>query len=525
MGFNEANIGGIKMKLLRDKVKRDTYMASKVCGMISRGDLRNDHPQQRKSGQWENEVRDNFIVTVIQNEDFDPIKICEQLTENGIILWLIDGLQRCTTIEKYKAGEFALGKNIDPSVIEYQEVKRDEKGKIVKDENGCTMYEIVSCDLRGKSYAQLPERLKEDFDNCPVEVVKHLDCSDKEVGRHIVRYNSGAKMNVAQKTITYMYNVAEDVKKLSGHAFFSDCVNFSDIKDKNGTIDKIVNETIMGLNFFDRWQRDAKKLGKFLNENAKKYMFENFRSELDRLYNITTPTTGKMFNEKNGVIWFMLFDKFSKTGLSDEIFGNFLNHFEELKDIKVTVEHVRKPKGSEETNHLSFVEIDTCNSTKDKGIIEDKLHILETLMNEYLHIEDSENVDNTIESTTENISEDLQPVIESIENNINIEETPLNFIRENVKSDADEEDIKDYDEYLDNIVRVSSPIYQKCKIALLALTAYVYTHEQDEEFAEWLEKYQNEKTDFSDNQTENYIYILDDFENYMRVHKEGQTNG
>ena len=114
---------------------------------------------------------------------------------------------------------------------------------------------------------------------------------------------------------------------------------------------------------------------------------------------------------------------------------------------------------------------------------------------------------------------------ELIENNINIEETPLNFIRENVKSDADEEDIKDYDEYLDNIVRVSSPIYQKCKIALLALTAYVYTHEQDEEFAEWLEKYQNEKTDFSDNQTENYIYILDDFENYMRVHKEGQTNG
>mgnify|MGYP001013810918 CR=1 FL=1 len=45
-------------------------------------------------------------------------------------------------------------------------------------------------------------------------------------------------------------------------------------KDKNGTIDKIVNETIMGLNFFDRWQRDAKKLGKFLNENAKKYILE-----------------------------------------------------------------------------------------------------------------------------------------------------------------------------------------------------------------------------------------------------------
>ena len=135
-------------------------MASKICGMIEREDLRNDHPQQRKSGQWEEEVRDNFIVTVIQNEDFDPIKICEQLTDNGVILWLIDGLQRCTTIENYKAGKFALGKKINPSVIEYQEVKKDENGKIVKDEDGNTVYEIVSFDLKGKSYAQLPERLR-----------------------------------------------------------------------------------------------------------------------------------------------------------------------------------------------------------------------------------------------------------------------------------------------------------------------------------------------------------------------------
>ena len=62
------------MKLLRDKIKRDTYMCSKVCNMIERGDLRENHPQQRKSGQWNVETRDNFIVTVIKNEDFDPIR-------------------------------------------------------------------------------------------------------------------------------------------------------------------------------------------------------------------------------------------------------------------------------------------------------------------------------------------------------------------------------------------------------------------------------------------------------------------
>ena len=93
------------MELLRDKIKRDTYMVSKLCNMIARGDLRDNHPQQRKSGQWSKETRDNFIVTVIKNEDFDPIKICEQLTDKGIVLWLIDGLQRSTTIENYNARE------------------------------------------------------------------------------------------------------------------------------------------------------------------------------------------------------------------------------------------------------------------------------------------------------------------------------------------------------------------------------------------------------------------------------------
>lgn len=144
------------MRLLRDKIKRDVYMCSKLSNMIARGDLRENHPQQRKSGQWSNETRDNFIVTVIKNEDFDPIKICEQLQDDGIVLWLIDGLQRSTTIANYKAGRFKLGKKIDPCIIEYQETVKDDDGNIT--------YQNVEYDLRGKSYIDLPEKLKEDFD-------------------------------------------------------------------------------------------------------------------------------------------------------------------------------------------------------------------------------------------------------------------------------------------------------------------------------------------------------------------------
>lgn len=487
------------MKLIRDKVKKDTYMASKICGMIEREDLRNDHPLQRKSGLWGSEVRDNFIVTVIQNEDFDPIKICEQLTDNGVILWLIDGLQRCTTIENYKAGIFALGKNINPSVIEYQEVKRDENGKIIKDEDGNTVYEIISFDLRGKSYAQLPEKLKEDFNNCPVDVVKHLDCSDEEVGRHIVRYNSGTRMNAAQKTITYMHNVAKDVKDLSGHAFFSDCVNFSDIKDKNGTVDKIVNETIMGINFFEQWKRNAMQLGKFLNENATKEMFNKFNEYLDRLYNIVTPTTGKLFSEKNALIWFMLFDKFDKTGYPDEKFGEFLNDFDKLKNVKVVVEHTRNPKGTEETNNLSFAEIDTCNSTKDKGMITDKLHILETLLKDFLANESM-----TTKETESIKEEDAE------------EETTLSFVRKNVNSNVIEEDIKCYEGMIDDCVRLDSEVYKQCKTALVALMAYACKNEKDMDFERWIQKYQKNSSDFSTDQRINYTYMKNSFESFLK---------
>ena len=368
------------MELLRDKIKRDTYMVSKLCNMIARGDLRDNHPQQRKSGQWNKETRDNFIVTVIKNEDFDPIKICEQLTDKGVVLWLIDGLQRSTTIENFKAGRFKLGRNINPSSVEYQEAIKDEEGNIT--------YQNVTYDLRGKAYKDLPEKLKEDFDNCPVDVVKHLDCTDEEVGRHIVRYNSGRPMVAAQKISAYMHNTAKHVKKLAGHAFFNDCANYSENADRNGTVDKVVSEVVMGLNFFGFWNKNAQKIGTYLNNNATKEMFDEFEEYLDRLLEVVTPETGKLFTPKNALLWFMLFDRFNKSGMSDDKFQLFLENYEELKKVKVEVQHEYEVvNGSgEKTNILSFAELDVCKSTKDKGIIEDKLHILETVMNEFLSV-------------------------------------------------------------------------------------------------------------------------------------------
>lgn len=490
------------MELLRDKIKRDTYMVSKLCGMIARGDLRDNHPQQRKSGQWDNATRDNFIVTVIKNEDFDPIKICEQLTDEGIVLWLIDGLQRSTTIENYKSGKFKLGRNIDPCTIEYQEaVKVDGK----------TVYQNVSYDLRGKAYKDLPEKLKEDFDNCPVDVRKHLDCTDEEVGRHIIRYNSGRAMVVAQKISAYMHNTAKYVKKLSGHAFFNDCANYSDTKDKNGEIDKVVSESVMGLNFFDSWNKQAQKIGKHLNENATEEMFNSFESYLDRLLEVVTPDTGKLFTPKNALLWFMLFDRFTKNGLSDDKFQLFLENYEELKKVKVEVEHeyeVKKGSG-EKTNILSFSELDACKSTKDKGVILDKLHILETVMNEFLHIEqnDADESIGEVESVCEKTKEEgLELYISEITG------IDVDTLRENLdwyismlegENGLEDRCIRDDSRLLDRDNRLS----------LLAMVAYAESKEEN--LDEWLTEYARNNDIYLFDQKENFLHMKQDFDKYL----------
>ena len=524
------------MNIVRDKVKRDIYMCSKLCAMIKRKDLRNDHKQQRKSGQWSNEVRDNFIVTAILNEDFDAIKICEQITkDNGIFLWIIDGLQKSSYLTEFRDGMFKLGKNIDPSIIEYQQAKIDKNGIVVTDEYGDPVNETVSFNLIGKGYKDLPDKLKEDFDNCPVHIVKHLNCTDKEIARHIVRYNSGKPMAVNQKLATYVnVTVAKYIKKISDHPFFNDCANYSATVDRNGTVDRIVAETIMGINFLDSWTKNIKKLAKLLDEKATKEMFDTLNSYLDRLMEVVTPETGKLFLPKNAHIWFMIFDKFSKMGLPDEQFQDFLEEFENFEDEKFEVENEYElTAGSDDaTNIISYAELNSLNGTKSINIIKDKLFIIESLMNNYLHIGNTETIEP--ETTSDVIDEDLfesddteefdvEPIIESVTEystigNKEIEcvsrevvnDDTLDFVKECVDDSVDDVDLSYYEDDLNTITKdVDSKLLDEAnRKSLIAIIAYAYI--QEENYEEWIKDYFNRNNTYEIDQKRNYLNMRND---------------
>lgn len=455
------------MDLVRDKRVKDAYMILTLLGMFRRGELRKDHPLQRKPNRWDNRIRDGVIATILKGEDIDSIKVCEQLVVNCVILWLIDGLQRLTAFESFKNDGFRLGRNIDFPIITFQ------KATVV---NGKYTYENIDYDLRGKKYSDLPIELKERFDNYKIDVVKHLDCTDEEIGYHIRRYNQQKSMNATENAITYMDEIAGQVKEMSSRRFFKECGEYSE-KDRNdGAVERIIVEAMMCTFHLNDWKKQTKQIGEYLKNNCEQEDFDEFKNNLLRLEKIVTPETKNIFTVKNSFIWLTLFNKFAETGLEDEKFVEFLNAFNNgLCDVEV--------------DGVSFAKADKEKGTKDKKIIMLKLHILETLMYEFFDLN----------------KDDYDKV------NCN------EFLNEISDEKITNDDIEFYKDILSDLtieVDNNSELLNKRNLpSLLAIVWYSTKREID--LDEWIIKFFAENKTYIRNQKKNFEYMKSDLENYL----------
>ena len=455
----------------RDKTKKDTYMVKTLLNMFKRKQLNKNHPLQRKADQWTDEAKSGLVATVIKGEDVDAITICEQIiSSTEFILWLIDGLQRLTVLESYRNNAFKIGKSLEMPYVYYQ--KENEDGEM----------ETIKYDLRGRYFNDLPEELQDAFDSYAIDVVKHLDCSDEEVAYHIGRYNRQTSMNTNQKNILPMYKVAGFIKKISdNNVFFEECGSYTEIEIRKGVVDRVVSESIMTMFHLDNWTK-GKTMSKFLNENATQKEFEIFESELDRLSRIIDKkTTGKLFNSKNSFIWFAAFHKFTRYGVDDSKFKDFLIAFQ--NDLH--------SKTFEEYDNDSFDTYENNKSTKDKKVVLAKLDMLDKLMREYLHIEEIENV------TPESFVAEM-----------------VDMPEEKVKEEMDlyEDSLKDLE---NNTIRDGSKLLEVTnRLSLLAMVAYSYKNDVD--LDDWLEEYAaNNNTYFMD-QRKNYSHMVNDFSLYQK---------
>lgn len=467
------------MELVRDKRVKDALMNSTIQNMFDRGELRKDHPLQRKPGRWNNSDRDGLVATVLKDEDIDSIKVCEQLTENGVILWVIDGLQRLTTLNSYLNNGFKIGSSVEFPVVTYQAARRDSGGNLIKDEYGSYAYELLKYDLRGKFYKDLPIELKEKFNNYKIDMVKHLNCTDEEIGYHIRRYNKQKSMNGSENAVTYMDNIAKEVKRISINNQFFKNDTYRQLERNNGTIERVVTESVMCMFHFDAWKKQSKKMGEFLNKHSNKQEFDRLNENLNRLATIYKDDYKDIFTSKDSFIWFTLFNKFIEMGFEDKRFSEFIDYFK-INNLS-----------EKEINGATFCEVDKNKSTKDKAVIGKKLDILETLLIGFLNSETKpvEKID--LESFVADVLNLDKQVIHD----------DMNFYNSSL-DDLTGKTIKDGSKLLSEENRAS----------LLAMMVYSYQEEVD--LDKWLTDYAAKNQMFYADQKRNFLNMKDDFEHY-----------
>lgn len=467
--------------------RMDKYSMFSLLDMKKTGDINCQYILQRKPFQWSNEERNRYICRILSNLPIPEIILCEQNVKGMTISHLIDGLQRLSYAEAFKENHFKVGEaGAERHLIQYREYILDENGDRILDEDGIPEFELKVCDVVGKSYKDLPDELKKRFNNFNINVTKFFNCDDSQIADHIRDYNSHASMNNEQVGMTSIStDTARKIKTITEKCgFLKNCGKYTPANRTKGKLDRMVAEMIMLLFHPNDWKSNVKATYKYIDENATQEEFDTLASDLDKLETVIENAgteINTMFTTTYTPMWVAVFHNFLTSGKDLHNFVDFLNAYNnELKDTEV--------------NGVSMADFKDQQSKK-KAIITGKVDLLIQLMNDYLHI-------NTTE--TENDNTELS------------DDTILNFVKENYKPDANEDDISFYSDLVDDCVKIDEPVYKECHAALITLMAYACSQDKDQDFEKWIDNYKT-KSDFSPSQKTNFTYMKRSFDNYLNV--------
>ena len=444
--------------------RRQVYTMSQYLENERDGYITNNVSIQRFPA-WK-PIADGLAVTILTDDYIPPIILAEDGSGRTVI---VDGGSRTTAFKMIRYGNYKIKSSVENPIIKYK--------KMDKDEHGNSVWYDAEFDIRNKTYEQFPKELQKKFNEYQVETVIH-ECDMDTINMYFRRYNVHTGMNANQKMFIYIPKFADKIRKITKRNFFLNCSDFSDNEKDKGVLERVVAESVMCIFHFDKWNKNGKKLATYLNENSSEEEFDTLNNNIERLENIVTEDTKTLFNSKDCFIWLTLFNEFTKTGLDDSKFGEFLVAF---------IGGLRNKfvKGK------LFDKVDEVGSTKDKRVIEDKLHILESLMKEYLHIEDAKPLSD-VEFISQNVDIPIADVIKDIQ----------------LYMDT-------LDELEEDHIRVGSKLlHNENRQSMLAIVAYAYKNDIDLE--EWMEEYDSNNNTYYVDQKKNFLHMVKDLNAYNK---------
>ena len=516
-----------------ERTKSTSYSIESLSKQLRQHRLRDNHPLQRTSGQWNLLTKSELISDILQGNSLLQIVISEEIKAGITMHWLIDGKQRSTNLKDYLEDGFAVSKNVQRYMIEYQTDKTDEDGNVILNEDGFPIPESKTFDIRGRKFSQLPEELQDKFKDYQVPVMLNLNCTKKDIAYDIARFNRCRPMNVSQSGwLGLEESYAEYVDKILKMDFFKvDCdkSSYSNTNIKNGSLRRVIIEAIMTSKYLSHFDKDFGKMCIYLTENANESVFIDFYLTLEKLSNVLKGDTSDIFNNKNSFLWFALFDKFIEYGVEDDKFNDFIQEFKETLH-------------SKEIDGVTYDCLNGQKGTKDRSSVTKRFNHLLTLMKEYLHIEDSIEgsesdviEDDLFDTEVVEESDDKKPIIaevteysaignkeiERVSGEV-VDKDTLEFVKMCVDDGVTDADILDYEEDLDvvtldvdNNSKLLDGVNHKSLIALIA-----YAYKIDEDIDDWFKDYFKRTNTYEIDQKRNYLHMRNDF---IRFNKKGAT--
>lgn len=417
----------------------------------------------------------NELIITVLNDGYIPPVILGQ--EENSQMWVVDGLQRSTALMRFRYGNYKITSAVEEPLITYQAKVRDSEGEIMLDGCGNIVWKNEQIDIRNKTFDKLPEELKKVFNEYQIETVIHENYNAEQISRLVRRYNFNKPMNVSQRTFTFVDRFARKIREILRKRFFVECTGYTKGERKNGTLERILMETVMCMFHLDNWKKTG-QLGTYINENATDAEFETLEQLINRLENIVTEQHYSVFNSRDSFIWFSLFHKCIDIVT---IVCLFLEISKEIRKFSIITVELCKLYG-----------VEKGAATKDKTVIVKKLDTLENMMYEFLGI-------TKVEMNTELTSDILE------------------FVREHVASYISKEDIEQYAEVLEtltkNIGHCSKLFENENMPSLIAVVAWSF--ENDVDLDEWILDYCDRTDSYISDQEENFRHMCEDLEQYI----------
>lgn len=354
------------------RVRRQTYSLDMYLKLMKDETIRTDQDVQRLSGQWNANMVNELIYSVLTNNYIPPVILGEETTGGITRQWLIDGLQRSSSLSLFRYANTRITKSLDEYMVTYQRKILDADGNAKRDEKGEIMWESVECDVRGKSYNQLPEELRDRFDGYQIECVIHQDCEAAEISKLVRRFNNHTAMNTAQKAFTYADVFAREIREITENRFFLDVYTCSRNDRRNGTVERVAGETALLCSYPDLYRKDTKMNFRSLNENASLSDFDNLNDLLTRLtasVEAATEIRG-LFNSKHAHVFIAAFKKFLEMGHEAKEYGRFLEWFV-------------KGGCKAEINGTDWEILDANKATRDASTVHGKIDYIVALFGKY----------------------------------------------------------------------------------------------------------------------------------------------